>query len=55
MGLECVKVMSSLTTVAVENKSDSEKILTSLGTHFMPQNHLLSIDHFVVRLRQLAE
>ena len=41
MGLECVKVMNSLTTLAPEDKSDPEKILTVLGNHFMPQKHLL--------------
>ena len=70
MGLECVKVMNSLTAVAPEDKSDPEKILTALGNHFMPQKHLLfervkfgfanqteheTIDQYVVRLRQLAE
>ena len=70
MGLECVKVMNSLTTLTVEDKSDPAKILTALGNHFMPQKHLLfervkfgfanqteheTIDQYVVRLRQLAE
>ena len=41
MGLECVKVMNSLTALAPEDKSDPEKILTALGNHFMPQKHLL--------------
>ena len=70
MGLECVKVMNSLTAPAPEDKSDPEKILTASGNHFMPQKHLLfervkfgfanqtehePIDQYVVRLRQLAE
>ena len=70
MGLECVKVMNSLTALAPEDKSDPEKILTALGNHFMPQKHLLfervkfgfanqteheTIDQYVVRLRQLSE
>ena len=70
MGLECVKVMNSLTALAPEDKRDPEKILTALGNHFMPQKHLLfervkfgfanqtehkTIDQYVVRLRQLAE
>ena len=41
MGLECVKVMNSLTTLAAEDKRDPGKILTALGNHFMPQKHLL--------------
>ena len=41
MGLECVKVMNSLTALAPEDKSDPEKILTALGNHSMPQKHLL--------------
>ena len=41
MGLECVKVMNSLTTLAIEDRSDPETILTALGNHFMPQKHLL--------------
>ena len=70
MGLECVKVMNSLTALAPVDKSDPEKILTALGNHFMPQKHLLfervefgfanqteheTIDQYVVRLRQLSE
>ena len=70
MGLVCVKVINSLTTLTVEDKSDSEKILTALGNHFMPRKHLLlervkfgvanesgheTIDQHAVRLRQLAE
>ena len=70
MGLECVKVMNSLTTLSAEDKCDPGKILTTLGNHFMPQKHLLfervkfgfanqtdheTIDQYVVRLRQLAE
>ena len=70
MGLECVKVMNSLTALAPEDKSDPEKILTALDNHFMPQKHLLfervksgfanqteheTIDQYVVRLSQLAE
>ena len=70
MGLECVKVMNSLTALAPEDKSDPEKILTALGNHFVPQKHLLfervkfgfanqteheTIDQYVVGLRQLAE
>ncbi|KAK2550071.1 hypothetical protein P5673_029255 [Acropora cervicornis] len=70
MGLECVKVMNSLTTLSAEDKCDPGKILTALGNHFMPQKHLLfervkfgfanqteheTIDQYVVRLRQLAE
>ena len=39
MGLECVKVMNSLITLTVEDKSDPEKILTALGNHFMPQTN----------------
>lgn len=67
MGMDCVKVMNSLTTLTVEDKNDPEKILTALGDHFMPQKHLLfervkfgfanqaedeTIDRYVVRLRQ---
>ena len=67
MGLECVKVMNSLTALAPEDKSD---LVTALGNHFMPQKHLLfervkfgfanqteheTIDQYVVRLCQLAE
>ena len=70
MGLECVKVMNSFTTVTVEDKSDPEKILTALGNHFIPQKQFLfegvkfgfanqteheTIDQYAVRLRQLAE
>ena len=70
MGLECVKVMNSLTTLSAEDKCDPGKILTALGNNFMPQKHLLfervkfgfanqieheTIDQYVVRLRQLAE
>ena len=70
MGMECVKVMNSLTTLTVDDKKDPEKILSALGDHFMPQKHLLfervkfgfanqaeheTIDQYVVRLRQLAE
>ena len=70
MGMDCVKVMNSLTTLTVEDKNALEKILTALGDHFMPQKHLLfervkfgfanqaeheTIDRYVVRLRQLAE
>ena len=70
MGMECVKVMNSLTTLTVEDKKDPDKILSALGDHFMPQKHLLfervkfgfanqaeheTIDQHVVRLRQLAE
>ena len=70
MGLECVKVMNSITALAPEDKSDPEKILTTLGNHFMPQKHLLfervkfgfanqteneTVDQYVVRLSQLAE
>ena len=32
MGLECVKVMNSLTSPAPEDKSDPENILTALGS-----------------------
>ena len=38
MGLECVKVMNSLTTLSAEDKRDPGKILTALGNHFMLQN-----------------
>ena len=70
MGLACVKVMDSFTTLAVEDKSDLEKILIALGNHFMPQKHLWfervkfgfanqtehkTIDQYVVKLCQLAE
>ena len=70
MGLECVKLLNSLTMQTVEDRSNSEKILTASGNHFMPQKHLLfervkfgfvnqpehkTIDQYVVRLRQLAE
>jgi len=41
MGMDCVKVMNSLTTLTVEDKNDPEKILTALGDHFMSQKHLL--------------
>ena len=41
MGLECVKVINSLTALVPEDKSDPEKILNTLGNHFMPQKHLL--------------
>lgn len=69
MGLECVKVMNSLTILTVEDEGDPEKILTALGNHFMPKKHLLfervkfgyanqteheTIDQYLVRLRQLA-
>ena len=70
MGMDCVKVMNSLTTLTASDKKDPEKILSALSDHFMPQKHLLfervkfgfanqaeneSIDQYVVRLRQLAE
>ena len=70
MGMDCVKVMNSLTTLSADDKKDSEKILDALTSHFMPQKHLLfervkfgfanqtdreTIDQYVVRLRQLAE
>ena len=70
MGMDCVKVMNSLTTLTDDDKKDPEKILSALGDHFMPQKHLLfervkfgfanqaeheTIDQYVVRLRQLAE
>ena len=70
MGMDCVKVMNSLTTLNDDDKKDPEKILSALGDHFMPQKHLLfervkfgfanqaeheTIDQYVVRLRQLAE
>ena len=68
MGMDCVKVMSSLTTLTASDKKDPEKILSALSDHFMPQIHLLfervkfgfanqaeneRIDQYVVRLRQL--
>ena len=34
MGLVCVKVMNSLTTLTVEDKSDPEKILTAFRQPF---------------------
>ena len=70
MGMDCVKVMNSLTTLTASDKKDPEKILSALSDHFMPQKHLLfervkfgfasqaeneSIDQYVVRLRQLVE
>ena len=70
MWMDRVKVMNSPTTLTVEDKKDSEKILSALGDHFMPQKHLLfervkfgfanqaeheTIDQYVVRFRQLAE
>ena len=70
MGLECVKVMNSLTTLAAEDKRDPGKLLTALGNPLMSQKHLLlervkfgfanqteheTIDQYVVRQRQLAE
>ena len=70
MGMDCVKVMNSLTTLSADDKKDSEKILDALTSHFIPQKHLLfervkfgfanqtdreTIDQYVVRLRQLAE
>ena len=70
MGMDCVKVMKSLTTLTDDDKKDAEKILSVLGDHFIPQKHLLfervkfgfanqaeheTIDQYVVRLRQLAE
>ena len=70
MGLECVKVVNSVTTLGAQDKGDPGKILTALGNHFMPQKHLLfervklgfanqteheTTDQYVVRLRQLAE
>ena len=69
MGMDCVKVMNSLTTLTASDKRDPEKILSALSDHFMPQKHLLfervkfsfanqaeneSIDQYVVRLRQLV-
>ena len=69
MGLECVTVINSLTTLTVEYKSDPEKILTTLGNHYIPQNHLFervkfgfanqteheTIDQYVVRFHKLEE
>ena len=70
MGMDCVKVMNSLTTLTASDKKDPEKILSALSDHFMPQKHLLfervkfgfasqaeneSIDQYVLRLRQLVE
>ena len=70
MGMDCVKVMNSLTTLTASDKKDPEKILSALSDHFMPQKHLLfervkfgfanqaeneSIDQYVARLHQLAE
>ena len=70
MGMDCVKVMNSLTTLPASDKKEPGKILSVLSDHFMPQKHLLfervkfdfanqaekkSIDQFIVRLRQLAE
>ena len=70
MGMDCVKVMNSLTTLTASHKKDPEKILSALSDHFMPQKNLLfervkfgfanqaeneRIDQYVVRLCQLAE
>lgn len=43
MSLECVKVVISLTTLTVEDKSDPEKILTALirQPFHAPRKHLL--------------
>ena len=41
MGMDCVKVMNSLTTLTASDKKDPEKILSALSDHFMPQKHLL--------------
>ena len=40
MGMDCVKVMNSLTSLTASDKkdpADSEKILSALSEHFMPQ------------------
>ena len=70
MGMNCVKLMNSLTSLTTSDKKAPAKILSALSHHFMPQKYLLfervnfrfanqaeneSIDQHVVRLRQLAE
>ena len=69
MGMECVKVMNSLTTLTVDDKKDPEKILSALGTILCHRNICclkgLSLDLPIklnmrlsismLRLRQLAE
>ena len=41
MGMDCVKVMNSLTTLPASDKKEPGKILSVLSDHFMPQKHLL--------------
>ena len=70
MGMDCVKVMNSLTTLTASDKKDPEKIISALSDHFMSQNICClkekkfgfanqaeneSIDQYVLRLRQLVE
>ena len=38
MGMDCVKVMNSLTTLTASDKKDREKIISALSDHFMSQN-----------------
>ena len=38
MGMDCVKVMNSLTTLTASDKKDPEKIISALTDHFMSQN-----------------
>ena len=69
MGMDCAKVMNSLTTQTASDKKDPEKILSALSDHLIPKKLLLfervkfgfanqseneSIDQYVERLRQLA-
>ena len=39
MGMDCVNVMNSPTTLSANDKKDSEKIFNALTSHFMPQKH----------------
>ena len=38
MGMGCVKVLNSLTTLTASDKKDPEKIISALSDHFMSEN-----------------
>ena len=41
MGMDCVKVMNSLTSQTAYDKKDPENILSALSDHLMPKKHVV--------------